>query len=75
MIHNISNLIKKNKFKKQTIEFINKSLKDGIIPQLLSKYPKSEDSEVNIKFNNLVRNYDNIENHENDFVYTSGVKF
>ena len=58
MIHNIMSLAKKNKFGKEEVKLINDSLEKDIIPSLLSKYPKSEDSEVNLRLFDLIRMVD-----------------
>ena len=75
MIHNIMNLIRRNNLQTEQVEFINTSLKEDIIPSLLSKYPKSEDSEVNLRLFNLIREVDTSESNENDLVAKSGIKF
>ena len=75
MIHNIMNLVRENSFGKTEIELINEILKEKIIPNLISRYPKSEDAEVNLKLSGLIRTVDNSENNENDLVARSKVKF
>ena len=75
MIHNIMNLMRENNFGKSEIKLINKILQKEIIPNLLSCYPKSKNSEVNRKLSNLIRKVDNNESNENDLVAKSKVKF
>ena len=58
MLHNITNLIRRNNLRKEEVKFINMSLEKNIIPSLLSKYPKSEDSEVNLRLFSLIREVD-----------------
>ena len=75
ILHNIISLAQKNNFGNKEFRFINECLKREIIPHLLRKYPKSEDSEINLKLFKLIRKVDNFEDNGNDLIMKSGVNF
>ena len=75
MISNLTELIKKNRLSTEEIELINNCLKKEIMPYLLTKYPKSEDSEKNLRLASLIRSFDNVDCPENDLITKSGIKF
>ena len=54
---------------------MNECLQKDIMPYLIYKYPKSENTEINLKFANLIRKVDTYDDNENDFIYMSGVNF
>ena len=45
------------------------------MPYLLTKYPKSEDPEKNLRLASLIRSFDNTQGNDNDLILKSGVKF
>ena len=58
MLHKIMDLIQKNNFGFNDVRFINDSLRDDIVPYLISCYPKSEETEVNKRLSDLIRKVD-----------------
>ena len=75
MIFNLVGMIKKNKLETNDIEHMNQCLQNEIIPYMIYKYPKSEDTEINLRLSNLIRNINNYESIDNDLVLRSGVRF
>lgn len=75
MLFNLIKFIRKNHLKKYHLEFINKSLKNDLIPYFLLKYPQSEALDVNLRLSNKVTEIDNSYSNENDFICSSNVKF
>ena len=75
MISNLIEMIRRNKLSTEEIQVMNECLQKDIMPYLIYKYPKSESSEINLKFANLIRNVDTYDDNENDFIFMSGVHF
>ena len=75
VIYHLIKFIRENNLQAKDIKFIEECLKEEIIPYLLWKYPKSEDSETNLKFARLIRKVDNFDDNRNNLVHKSKVKF
>ena len=54
---------------------MSECFQNEIAPYLIYKYPKSEETEINLRFSNLIRKVDNYDDNDNDFVFKSGMQF
>ena len=57
------------------MKYINSKLRKDLLPYFLTKYPQSEEAEVNVSLNGKVRKIDNVDSNFIDLISKSGVKF
>ena len=57
------------------VQFIDSTMKEKILPYLITKYPLTVEKEINKKLQSSVKSIDNSQIIENDYLYTSGVVF
>ena len=75
MIFNLMEMIRINKLSASEIKCMSECFQNDIAPYLIYKYPKSEETEVNLRLEDLVRKVDNYDDNNNDFIFMSGIKF
>ena len=54
---------------------MNKCLQNDLLSYYMTKYPQSEEGEVNYSLTKTLNEVDNFDNNENDQVFLSKVKF